>query len=299
MADSPVYKNYTQAELEAQYNQDTVVPDPSDYLRQWRELSDAATRRYTVTEDLRYGADELQTLDYIAATQPGAPLAIFLHGGWTRYDKSLFRYPALSLVPNGFAFATVNCHRVPDIAIEQELEQAREAVTWLVGQAETLGFDPSRICMVGHASGAYLAAEMIVTDWTERLGVEVSPVRSGLLASGVYDLEPVRLTHLNESLKMTEKEAFTLGPINSLPSEPCPIVVAWAERDLDEFRRQSRDFAAAWRRAAGPCNAFELPGTNHYDLSLEFCDPTGPLIRALQALFEPPAEENESEAALP
>jgi hypothetical protein len=43
------------------------------------------------------------------------------------------------------------------------------------------------------------------------------------------------------------------------------------------------------------CNAFELPQANHFDMSLEFCDPAGPLMRALLSLHEP----TETDAAAP
>ena len=291
MSETPVFMSYTREELDAQYDPSSAVSDIADYVRQWRELSATAVQRYTMHADLRYGDHEEELLDYFEPETRGAPLAIFFHGAWTRHDKSLFRYPALSLIPNGFAFATINCHRVPDVPLDVQLEQAREAVEWLVGQAEELGFDANRLCMVGHAAGAYLAAMMVTTDWTARLGVPESPVRSGLLASGVYDLEPVCHSHLNDSLQIDINEAFALSPIHHTPESPCPLVIAWGENDLNEFRRQSREFAAAWRRHEGPCNAFELPATNHYDLSLEYCDPEGPLIRALQSLFEEPDDQ--------
>jgi arylformamidase len=288
MADKPVYKQFSEDELNAQYDQATAVPDHSEYTRQWRELSDAACQRYPMQADLSYGPGKAYLLDYFAPTEEGAPLAVFFHGGWWENDKSLFRYPALSLLPNGFAFATANCHQASDVTLSVQVEQARDAVAWLIGEADNMGFDPKRICLIGHGSGAYLAAMLATTNWKSRLGVGASPIRAGLLASGIYDLEPVQLTHINDHLHLTAKEAYTLSPIHCIGTEPCPLVIAWAENDQDEFRRQSRDFAAAWRRHEGACNAFELPATNHFDLSLEYCDPNGSLVRALQAAIDPP-----------
>lgn len=297
MTDKPVYLQYRQEELEAQYDQATLVPDHSDYERQWRELSDAACERYSMQADLRYGDGEECALDYFAPMQAGAPLAVFFHGGWLEHDHTMFRYPALSLIPNGFAFATVNCHHVQAVPLADQLDQARDAIAWLIKQSDTLGFDPERVCMVGHGSGAYLAAMLACTNWKSRLGVNESPICAALLASGVYDLEPVQLTRVNDRLGLTAKEAWSLSPIHSVPKDPCPIVVAWAESDLDEFRRQSRDFAATWRRSGGACNAFKMPGCNHFDLALEYCDPSGPLIRALQAAVWPTEEAENNDRA--
>ena len=152
------------------------------------------------------------------------------------------------MIPNGFAFATINCHRVPDVPLDVQLEQAREAVEWLVGQAEELGFDANRLCMVGHAAGAYLAAMMVTTDWTARLGVpshQCAPDYS----QAAFMTWNRSATATNDSLQIDINEAFALSPIHHSPESPCPLVIAWGENN--EFRRQSGEFAAAWRRHEG------------------------------------------------
>lgn len=284
--DNKVFREYTQAELDAQYDQATLVPDISEYHSQWQELSSEAHKLFKVQADLAYGEGARERLDYFEAREPGSPLAVFYHGGaWTRHAKELFGYPALSLIPNGFAFASVEFDLVPQVRLETQVAQAQAAFAWLVNNAERLGHDPTRIFVMGHSSGAHLAAMVITTDWKAKLG-RPTPVAGGVLASGLYDLEPVQLSARNSYLDLTTKQAWTLSPVHRLPSAPCPLVVAWGEAELDEFRRQSRSLATAWRRKDGACNAFELPGANHFDMSLEFCDAEGPLIRALHAVLD-------------
>ena len=40
------------------------------------------------------------------------------------------------------------------------------------------------------------------------------------------------------------------SPIRHIPGDGPPIFVGWGDGELDEFKRQGRDFAAAWSAAA-------------------------------------------------
>ena len=52
----PVWRGYQQAELNAQYDQRTLVPDPSPWLDAWREGSKQARRRTAeLRVDISYG----------------------------------------------------------------------------------------------------------------------------------------------------------------------------------------------------------------------------------------------------
>ncbi|MBT6274521.1 MAG: alpha/beta hydrolase [Chromatiales bacterium] len=285
MTDTKVFRGLTQDELDAHYDQNTFVGNLAPYLEQWGELTDKAMAQYAVQRDVRYGDQPKQRMDYFSAGVADAPLVLFFHGGaWMRHTKAMFGYPALAFVANGYAFATVEFDVVPNVGLDEQINHGLLAFEWLVTNAEGFDFDPSRVFVSGHHSGALLAGMVATTDWTERLKSESSPLAGALLLSGVYDLEPVRLSSRNEQLGLSIKQARSLSPIHQIPETPCPIVVAWGESESDEFRRQSLDFAAAWRRASGACSATELPGANHFDMSLELCDPSGPIIQAFRAL---------------
>jgi len=45
-----------------------------------------------------------------------------------------------------------------------------------------------------------------------------------------------------------------------------PAIICWGENETEEFKRQSRDFAAALQRAGNEVESFELPGYNHFDI---------------------------------
>ncbi|MBV8601006.1 MAG: alpha/beta hydrolase, partial [Candidatus Eremiobacteraeota bacterium] len=91
-----VYRNYTQAELDAQYNNSPQAPggDPAVYFAEYRERSRRARERFHARLDVPYGSSERERLDVFPA-EPGAPTWIFIHGGfWRRLDKSDFSFLA-------------------------------------------------------------------------------------------------------------------------------------------------------------------------------------------------------------
>ena len=49
--------------------------------------------------------------------------------------------------------------------------------------------------------------------------------------------------------------------------------VGYGSRELDEFKRQERDFATAWRRGGHPCVEVGLLGLNHVTVSHAFANP--------------------------
>lgn len=61
----------------------------------------------------------------------------------------------------------------------------------------------------------------------------------------------------------------------------CPIIVAYAEGDTDEFRRQSREFVAALDKAGRLQELMELPGVNHFELMERFGEPEHALVRVI------------------
>src|SRR5947209_4587357 len=95
-----VYRQYDQAQLNAQYSPRTSVPAErfQGYLDAYADLSAQARAKLKGKLAVRYGPSEHETLDVFTAG-PGAPLVVFIHGGyWRMLSKDEFAFPALPLV---------------------------------------------------------------------------------------------------------------------------------------------------------------------------------------------------------
>jgi arylformamidase len=275
----PVFLDYDLVALNRQYDQRAWVPNADELIRRYVARSDAARARLGEPERVAYGAAPAETLDLYRAARSPAPLLVFFHGGaWQRLSKRASAFAAEAFVRSGAHFAAADFAALPAVSLVELVDQARRAVACLYRNADDLGVDRSRIHVVGHSSGGHLAASVMTTDWaTFRLPRNV--VRAGLCVSGIYDLAPVRLSARNDYVRLSADSEHALSPQRHLDRLGCPLVVAAAELDSAEFRRQARDFAAAVGRAGGSARLVDGRGLNHFDVILTLADPHGFLGR--------------------
>ena len=73
MSDALIWRGYTQAALDIQYNSRGTVPDVSVYLADYAARTSQAKAQLRCLENLRYGDGANELLDIYPATQPSAP----------------------------------------------------------------------------------------------------------------------------------------------------------------------------------------------------------------------------------
>jgi len=278
-----VWLDYTQEELDAQYEHRSHVPDGDAFLERTREQSRQAREaaRPRARLDVPYGPHPDQLLDIYPAEGAGgalAPVVAFFHGGrWSRGSKTsnvecLAMYNAA-----GVHFVSVGFTLIPETDMAGLIGQCRDAVAWLWRNAAGFGGDANRLYVLGKSSGGHVAGVMATTDWTAGRGLPPDALKGGLLVSGMYDLEPVRRSFRNGFLKLDEATAARYSPIRHIPANGCPLVVGVGAEETAEFRRQSRDFAAAWQAHGLDCRFVEMAGRHHFSITADLSDPAGPL----------------------
>ncbi|NOE27894.1 alpha/beta hydrolase [Ruegeria sp. HKCCD6157] len=264
-----LYRGFSQAELEREYSPSSMIGgDLTPYLASYQTLSAQARAELPVQANLAYGDAPAQVLDFFPAKGAGAPLHVFVHGGyWQDLSQRESAMMAPALIEAEQSFATLNYTLAPDARLDQMVDECRDALLWLASQAEALGFDPTRITLSGHSAGAHLASMVMATSAgaLARAGLRVRDV---LLISGVYDLEPISLTSVNDPLHLTPVEVNDLSPIRNLPPPGPRYHVSVGERDTGEFIRQSRDYAERLRKAGHSVSFALKPGMHHFDIIL-------------------------------
>lgn len=263
-----VYRDYDQAALDGQLNLRARWPEHAEYFARWAEQSAAVRRRLGGRIDLPYGPSDGQKLDlFVPAGGGRAPLLVFIHGGyWQSLDKGDFSYLAAPYVAAGVAFASLNYDLAPAVSVEEIVAQVRTALAWLYRNAGDLGIDPDRLYVSGHSAGGHLTAMALATDWAAdgRAGLPADLVKGGCSISGVYDLEPLRLSYHQAVLNLTPEMARRLTPLGDLPTRAGPMILAVGSEETEEFLRQQDKYAAAWRDAGLALQVVELPGRNHF-----------------------------------
>ena len=279
-----VWRDYTQEELDANYNQASLVPDVEAYSQRNLDRSAEVRRATEYIADVPYGLTLDERLDIFPAERKGAPVAVYCHGGaWTRTGKEHYSFLAPPFVAAGVNFLVLDFSLAPKASLDEMVRQCRAGIAWAWRNADGHGWDRDRIHVLGHSSGGHLSAMTLATDWEGEYGLPADLIKSGAPLSGMYDLEPVRLSHRNAYLDLTEKSALRNSPIHHVPRKEIPIVNACGDSELAEFQRQNREFAQAWRDAGHPVDEIVLEGFNHFEVCIEIANPKGRLLPAILA----------------
>ena len=286
---APIFRDYDQAALDIQMNLRARWPEHPEFFQRWARASAAVRARLKGRLDLAYGDSAAETLDLFPAegAQP-SPLLAFIHGGyWQALDKSDYSYLAPAFLDQGAAFASLNYALAPQTRIGEMIDQIRRALIWLHRQAGAYNIDPRRIVVAGHSAGGHLAAMALSTDWpAEASDLPKDLLAGGCSVSGIYDLEPVRLSYHSEILDIPAAESPGWSPLHNLPPAAPPLVLAVGAEETDEFLHQQRDYAEAWIRRGLTLREVPLPGLHHFSAVDALGEPGHPLCVAVQQMLQ-------------
>jgi len=272
-----LYRGMDRAALDAAYDNGAAVgPVKRErYVADRRIRSEAFRERHRGRIDVPYGAGARQRLDVYPCGAPGAPTLAFIHGGyWQSNDKEPLSYVGEALLPAGFNLVLVEYTLAPAARLDAIVAEVRAAVAWTIDHAKELGGDPARVFVAGNSAGGHLTA----------MAMQDPRVAGGLAISGLYDLEPIRLSYLNDKLRLDPAEAARNSPILNLPSRSAPLIVTVGLDELPELIRQSDEFAAAWQKRGLPGRYVPLAGHDHFSIVEELARPDGRLLAPLRAL---------------
>lgn len=268
--------------LDDEYSPSTCVADINVYIEQYVERSELA-RNTLPYHTFDYGAG---MLDFFPATSAQAPLHVYVHGGyWQELSRTESAFPALDLVPGGAAFAAVGYGLAPRYSLDEIVSQVRASLLWLLDNLAGLPNAPSSVHLSGMSAGAHLVAMALLDDWMPGGRSPADVFGSAVLLSGVYDLEPLRHTYINDAVGMDAAVAARNSPLHQLPDRLPPLVVARGGNETSAFGWQQYQFMAAARGRAGRLTELVDPERNHFDLPFDLGDRATPLGKTVYEIM--------------
>lgn len=283
MKPQAVWLDMSQKELDDAYDQSVWAPNREHVGKRRRLASERTLERIGPPQRFAYGDNEIEKLDVYRARQTNAPIHVFIHGGaWRGGLAKEFAFPTEMFMLAGAHYI------VPDFAWVQNVggnlmvlaDQVRRAVAWVYRNAASFGGDPTRLYVSGHSSGAHLAGTLLVADWEREFGLPADFIKGALLISGMYDLKPVRLSARNRYVNFDDATEHALSTQRHLKRLNTPVIIAYGSLESPEFKRQSRDFAAALEAAGKPAELIVGAGFNHFEMPETLGNPFGLAGRA-------------------
>ncbi len=288
MVMNPVYLGYDQAGLDEQYNNRLRWPDYKEHFANWRTWSTKTCATLPCYLDLAFGPGPMEELDILPADNLESPLYVFIHGGyWYSLDKADYSYVAEGFRPHGIATAVNNFGLAPDTSMDEIVRQNRAALAWLWRNARAYGADPDRIYVCGHSAGGHLAVMLLATDWPA-FGADLPKdlVKGACSIGGLFDMEAIRLSYLNKTLKMSKEEAARNAPLLQKYPVSAPLSLVVAVDETPEYHRQSQAMADLWRKLGYPVELLVPQGLNHFDVVNQLRDPGCELVKVQLAEME-------------
>jgi len=122
---------------------------------------------YTVKADMVYAVvdgRELKLDLYLPSAATSPPLLVFAHGGAWRGGSKEQNVRAWPFVDDGYALASLDFRLSGEAAFPAQIYDIKAAIRFLRANAASLGFDASRVAILGASSGAHLATLAGVTN---------------------------------------------------------------------------------------------------------------------------------------
>lgn len=239
--------------------------------------------------ELAYGKDPLQKLDYWRPEKAGSPLVVFVHGGgWKRGDKQhAIGLKSEHYLSEGYAFASLNYRLVPANTVEEQAQDVADALAFLMKQSRTLGFDKTKVVLMGHSAGAHLSA-LVGTDMTylKKAGLNSKSLCGIIPLDGAcYDV-PKQIAQGGELMDDTYLQAFgseearqlSLSPTHHASAPNAPAFLILHVQRIDGAQ-QSRALCDALKKAGTKAevqgfSGFGLKG--HAEINRQLGDPDYP-----------------------
>lgn len=219
--------------------------------------------------------NERQMLDvYAAPNAKDQPVVLWIHGGgWRAGDRSSVQKKPQAFVDKGYVFVATNHRFFPTVTVKEMTGDIAKAIRWVHDHAKDYGGDPKSIFVMGHSSGAHLAALVCTDDrYLKAEGLPLSIIKGCVPVDvSVYDI-PKRLKEggavatgtltktFGEQVE-SQKDYSPVAHVAKGKNIPPFLILHVADRP--ETKSQSNWFADKLKDAGISAKVVAAEGTNH------------------------------------
>ena len=263
------WKNLSKLQIAKEYNPSSIIGgNYSPYINKYIDDSLSSRNKYQ-SSIYYYGPRKSNIIEFAhLKNNPKSPLIVFIHGGyWQELSIKHSYFPAKGAIENKFAYASIDYTLAPNLQLSEIVNECSEAIKWIVDNSHYLGIDKEKIIISGSSAGAHLASMVILNKQ-----IYSANICGSILVSGIYEIEPLINTSINDALNLNIDEANNNSPIlKSLKIFP-PSLIVYGEIETLEFKRQSNSFINKLLDFKCKTKFFEISNKNHFDVILDLTD---------------------------
>ena len=236
----------------------------------------------TKTANVSYlpGNNSRQVLDVYQPAESGEmprgrPVVIFFYGGaWQEGTRNDYLFVAEALTQRGYVVVIPDYRVYPEVMYPDFLRDGAAAVAWTAANIERFGGERTRLFLMGHSSGAHIAA-MLALD-PSYLSTQEVPSTSikGLIGlAGPYDFLPltepnvIALFASEKNLALTQPITYVSPSANRLLP---PVLLIHGDADTRVRPKNSINLARELRAVGAKVEFDLLPGISHVSIIGKF-----------------------------
>lgn len=211
------------------------------------------TKGYEVANNLVYDDRTGLRLDvYEPHDVKGAPVVVFLYGGrWQNGGKDLYRWVGQALASRGYVAVLPNLRNFPETQFPGFVEDAAAAVAWSSRKIHHYGGDPQRLFVMGHSSGAHIAALLALDErYLADQNVKADQLRGMIGLAGPYDFLPISAADLRQIFAPAADPSQT-QPVSFARRGAPPLLLMHGEADETVSPKNTANLRDAMVRAGG------------------------------------------------
>jgi len=223
------------------------------------------TSGYDVAANVIYDQGKNLRLDIYSPRQvQNAPVVVFFFGGrWSEGRKEDYKFVGEAMASRGFVGVVADYRLYPQVRFPEFVDDGARAVAWAHTNIATYGGSPDKIFVMGHSSGAHIAAMLAIKDeFMVRAGGSRAWLRGMIGLAGPYDFMPITDPTLRDVFAPPEKFEQS-QPILYAEGDNPPMLLMHGEDDEIVWVKNTRNFAAAIKKAGGAIETVIYPKMSH------------------------------------
>ena len=222
--------------------------------------------------------------------QGKVPVVVFFYGGsWRNNTRQDYRFVGQSLARAGFLVIVPDYRKAPQVVFPAFIDDAARAVAWTRQHAADYGGDPKRIFVMGHSSGAHMAA-MLGTDarFLRAVGTQPRDLAAIIGLAGPYDFLPLTDPEIKQVFG-PEVDWPKSQPVNFVDGDEPPFLLLQGTADTLVWPRNAPRLAAKLRAQNEPVELHMFDGTSHAGLLIDLLRDASPVRQeVLDYIRKPP-----------
>ncbi|MBY8965561.1 alpha/beta hydrolase [Algiphilus sp. NNCM1] len=206
-------------------------------------------RGYEAAANIAYASGEGRRLDIYAPKNldQRAPVVVFFYGGrWSQGSKDEYKFVGEALSSRGIIAVVADYRKYPDVRMAGFMDDAAKAVAWVHDNISSYGGDAQKLFVMGHSSGAHMAALLALDDrYLDSAGMR-TPLAGFIGLAGAYDFLPIRAADLQDIFGPASRYPMS-QPVNFAHGEAPPSLLIHSKDDATTVLSNASNLAQALR----------------------------------------------------